>query len=132
MVSIFRTGLFSDDIGPIAKATFEVHTEVLLDAARFGDFDAMRGVLANVMCGQPGYYGTNAFQLVLDMEAIANIDAKATEDVEDEEDMLANLVNMKKEKDDTCSHNKIEFSNGIRSIPSSNPGICDDGYDIGF
>ena len=41
MVPIFRSGILSDDIGPIAKATFEVHTEVLLDAARHADFDHM-------------------------------------------------------------------------------------------
>lgn len=70
MVAIFRTGLFSDNIGPVAKATFEVNTEVLLDASRYGELDNMRGVSANVMCGQPGYYGTNMFQLVLDMDKL--------------------------------------------------------------
>ena len=131
MVSIFRTGLFSDDIGPIAKATFEVHTEVLLDAARFGDFDSMRGVSANVMCGQPGYYGTNAFQLVLDMEAMASIEANDTQN--EEEDILDAIIGMGKEKgEDGCSRKNVEFSNNVKSIPKTNPGICDDGYDIGF
>lgn len=131
MVSIFRTGLFSDDIGPIAKATFEVHTEVLLDAARFGDFDSMRGVSANVMCGQPGYYGTNAFQLVLDMEAMASIEANDTQN--EEEDILETIIGMGKEKgEDSCSRKNVEFSNNVKSIPKTNPGICDDGYDIGF
>jgi DNA-directed RNA polymerase beta' subunit len=131
MVSIFRTGLFSDDIGPIAKATFEVHTEVLLDAARFGDFDSMRGVSANVMCGQPGYYGTNAFQLVLDMEAMASIEANDAQN--EEEDILDTIIGMGKETaEDSCSRKKVEFSNNIKSIPKTNPGICDDGYDIGF
>ena len=44
MVAIFRSGLHNDNIGPIAKATFEVHTEILLQAARHADFDEMRGV----------------------------------------------------------------------------------------
>jgi len=131
MVSIFRTGLFSDDIGPIAKATFEVHTEVLLDAARFGDFDSMRGVSANVMCGQPGYYGTNAFQLVLDMEAMASVEAVDAEN--EEEDILDAIIGMGKEKGgDSCSRKTVEFSNNVKQIPNTNPGICDDGYDIGF
>ena len=68
LVSIFRTGILNDDIGPIAKSTFEVHTEVLLDAARHAEFDHMKGVSANVMCGQNGYYGTSAFQLTLDLK----------------------------------------------------------------
>jgi DNA-directed RNA polymerase II subunit RPB1 len=131
MVSIFRTGLFSDDIGPIAKATFEVHTEVLLDAARFGDFDSMRGVSANVMCGQPGYYGTNSFQLVLDMEAMATLDANEV-DVGEPDDVIEQLMEMDKEKNDACSRKKVELPNNINAIPNTNPGICNDGYDIGF
>jgi DNA-directed RNA polymerase II subunit RPB1 len=123
--------LFSDDIGPIAKATFEVHTEVLLDAARFGDFDSMRGVSANVMCGQPGYYGTNAFQLVLDMEAMASLEANEAPNEED--DVLETIIHMGKEKGgDHCSRKSVEFSNNVKTIPKTNPGICDDGYDIGF
>ena len=47
MVPIFRSGLLSDNVGPISKATFEVHTEVLLNASRHGEFDHMRGVSAN-------------------------------------------------------------------------------------
>ena len=42
MVSIFRSGILNDDIGPISKSTFEVHTEVLLNASRHGEFDDMR------------------------------------------------------------------------------------------
>ena len=54
----FRSGLLNDDIGPIAKATFEVHTEVLLTASRHAQFDHMRGVSSSVLCGQYGNYGT--------------------------------------------------------------------------
>jgi DNA-directed RNA polymerase II subunit RPB1 len=54
MVSIFRSGILNDDIGPISKSTFEVHTEVLLNASRHADFDHMRGVSANIMMGQTG------------------------------------------------------------------------------
>ena len=75
MVAIFRSGLLSDNVGPIAKATFEVQTEVFLDAARHGEFDHMRGVSANIMCGQHGCYGTSAFQIVLDMKAMQELDS---------------------------------------------------------
>ena len=66
MVPIFRSGLLNDDVGPIAKSTFEVHTDVLLKAARHAEFDHMRGISANIMTGQYGCYGTNAFQLIID------------------------------------------------------------------
>jgi DNA-directed RNA polymerase II subunit RPB1 len=148
MVAIFRTGLFSDDIGPIAKATFEVHTEVLLDAARFGEADNMRGVSANVMCGQPGYYGTNAFQLTLDMDAIARMEAedlaglgrrrhgrpKADDhgvrqaDAEDQHTTINNNnVNQSVTKSDIVIHNHV------RAIAVDDTGMCeDDGYNAGF
>ena len=44
MVSIFRHGINKDNIGPIAKASFEETTEMFLQAARHGELDEMRGV----------------------------------------------------------------------------------------
>ena len=66
MVSVFRHGINKDDIGPIAKASFEETTEMFLQAAKFGELDEMRGVSANVMCGQEGYFGTSCFQTYID------------------------------------------------------------------
>ena len=66
LVSIFRHGINKDNIGPIAKASFEETTEMFLQAARHGELDTMRGVSANVMCGQEGYYGTSSFQVYVD------------------------------------------------------------------
>jgi DNA-directed RNA polymerase II subunit RPB1 len=66
MVSIFRHGINKDDIGPIAKASFEETTEMFLQAAKHGTLDNMRGVSANVMCGQEGLYGTSCFQVYID------------------------------------------------------------------
>jgi DNA-directed RNA polymerase II subunit RPB1 len=68
MISIFRFGINQDNIGPIAKASFEETPKMLLDAARHAELDNMRGVSANVMCGQEGYYGTSAFQTLFDAE----------------------------------------------------------------
>jgi len=66
LISIFRHGINNDDVGPIAKASFEETPEMFLQAARHGEMDNMRGISANVMCGQEGYYGTSAFQVLLD------------------------------------------------------------------
>ena len=68
MVSIFRHGINNDDIGPIAKASFEETPEMFLKAARHAELDNMRGVSANVMCGQEGYYGTSAFKTILNIK----------------------------------------------------------------
>jgi DNA-directed RNA polymerase II subunit RPB1 len=72
MVSIFRHGINNDDIGPIAKASFEQTTEMFLNAARHGELDEMRGVSANVMCGQEGYYGTASFTVYLNTVKMMN------------------------------------------------------------
>jgi DNA-directed RNA polymerase II subunit RPB1 len=73
MTSIFRHGINSDDIGPIAKASFEETPEMFLRAARHAELDPMRGVSANVMCGQEGNFGTAAFQLMLDMDKMREV-----------------------------------------------------------
>ena len=72
MVAVYRSGFLKDNIGPIAKATFEMHTEMFLNAARHGHLDNMRGVSANIMCGQYGYFGTGAFNVLLDLDAMEN------------------------------------------------------------
>lgn len=53
MVAVYRSGLLNDDIGVIAKASFETHTEMLLNGAKHGLLDNLKGVSANVMTGQP-------------------------------------------------------------------------------
>ena len=54
LVSMFRHGINNDNIGPIAKASFEETPEMFLKAARHAELDTMRGVSANVMVGQEG------------------------------------------------------------------------------
>jgi len=73
IVSVFRHGINNDDIGPIAKASFEETPEMFLKAARHGELDLMKGVSANVMVGQEGYYGTSAFQVFLDMSEMSKL-----------------------------------------------------------
>ena len=73
MVSVFRHGINNDNIGPIAKASFEETPEMFLKAARHAELDPMRGVSANVMCGQEGYFGTSAFQVVLDIDKFSEL-----------------------------------------------------------
>ncbi len=72
-VSVVRHGINKDDIGPIAKASFEETPDMFLKAALTGELDMMRGISANIMCGQQGLYGTNAFQVVLDMDKMKTL-----------------------------------------------------------
>ena len=132
MVSIFRSGLLNDNVGPIAKATFEVHTEVFLDAARHAEFDHMKGVSANIMCGQQGDYGTNAFQVVLDMKSYESLKGAAHQRRDVNREIEEGLVTP---ADDTTCGPRMEIQNNIASIrrTTDHAAAClDDGYDIGF
>tara|TARA_B100001175_G_scaffold317914_1_gene337504 strand:- start:1198 stop:5715 length:4518 start_codon:yes stop_codon:yes gene_type:complete len=128
MVSIFRHGINNDDIGPIAKASFEETPEMFLRAARHGELDIMRGVSANIMCGQEGYYGTSSFKLLLDIDKMIEI-KPSEEELEEEEDLLKQL-----ELDnhvDECATNKLEIESMVSNIKALNMGKSDD-YDINF
>jgi len=127
MVAIFRSGLHNDNIGPIAKATFEVHTEILLQAARHADFDEMRGVSANVMCGQFGYYGTGAFNVILDMKEMAKQEAKEATVRRDDQDIESGFS---QKEDFGCAN--LQIQNNITAIHQENEGVCQDQYDMGF
>jgi DNA-directed RNA polymerase II subunit RPB1 len=131
MVSIFRSGILNDDIGPIAKGTFEVHTEVFLNAARHADFDHMRGVSANVMMGQVGYYGTNAFNLVLDMKETEKL-ADAQVDISNTSNEIEKMFKLGENKNDVCSKSSIFISNNISNIKQGEIKVCDDDYNMGF
>jgi DNA-directed RNA polymerase II subunit RPB1 len=132
MVSIFRSGILNDDIGPISKSTFEVHTEVLLDASRHAEFDHMRGVSANVMMGQMGVFGTGSFQLILDIDQMKNMDDVEV-DMKNTNQEIDRMFGGLEDRTDTCSKNKIEIRNNFTAIKPSDMGGCeDDGYDVGF
>ena len=136
MVSIFRSGILNDDIGPISKSTFEVHTEVLLNAARHAEFDHMRGVSATVMLGQHGYFGTNAFGVVLDMKEMETLEAtiveKGSSNVDEQIEKLFSFKDAEMAADEACSKTKIEIKNNIENIKRENTDFCDDDYNMGF
>ena len=119
MVSIFRHGINNDDIGPIAKASFEETPEMFLKAARHAELDIMKGVSANIMCGQQGYYGTNAFKVLTDIELIS----KTLSDKKHKKDEEYTIEEELKQKDDDfCNISNIEIQSAIDSIKKVNIG----------
>ena len=131
MVSIFRSGILNDDIGPISKSTFEVHTEVLLNASRHADFDHMRGVSANVMMGQMGVFGTGCFKLILDMDKMKKLNDTDVDmrNIDNEIEKEFGLID---DKTDTCSKPNIEIQNNITNLKYSETNQTEDDYDLGF
>ncbi len=84
MMSVCRHGVNKDNIGPIAKASFEETPEMFFRAAIHGELDNMRGVSANVMTGQEGYYGTASFGLLLDLDKLNGMEVKKSSVLQDE------------------------------------------------
>jgi DNA-directed RNA polymerase II subunit RPB1 len=121
MISIFRHGINNDDIGPIAKASFEETPEMFLKAARHAELDIMRGVSSNVMCGQEGYYGTNSFQIYLNLNEITS---KSREQpvVEEDIDLQLNID----DTNDPCKTSNIIIENTSINIKKEELG--DDDY----
>ena len=125
MVSIFRHGINNDDIGPIAKASFEETPEMFLRAARHAELDLMTGVSSNIMCGQEGYFGTGSFQVMLDINKM-----KGNKSLEQNVDIQAMMQG--ENPSDPCSLQNIQISNTAEFITGKDTGDIDDEYDPGF
>ena len=131
MISIFRHGINSDHIGPIAKASFEETPEMFLRAARHAELDPMRGVSSNVMCGQEGYFGTNGFKIVLDIDEMSKLKPyDYEEDTADQEidDMFGDI----EDSNDPCSRSNVVIKNNVGAINEKDTGVIDTEYDPGF
>ena len=132
MVSIFRSGILNDNIGPISKSTFEVHTEVLLTASRHAEFDHMRGVSANIMTGQHGNFGTGSCGIVLDLEKMRSLENEDYEKNEDEKE-IEKVFGEAEDAENMYSKSNIEIINNISTIRNTDVTDCvDDGYEMEF
>ena len=127
MVSVFRHGINNDDIGPIAKASFEETPEMFLRAARHAELDPMTGVSANVMCGQEGYFGTGYFQLMLDINQMSQFGAKTLKKTKD----IGTLLGIQTTTG-PCSVQSITISDNASLIKGTDMGKVDDDYNPGF
>ena len=135
LISICRHGINNDDIGPIAKASFEETPEMFLKAARHSELDTMRGVSANIMCGQEGFFGTSCFQVILDIKEMQKLTvAMPSSEIENEEEFIDKFFENTNVEDDACDISKLEIRNNVVNIKSKNMGFGtqDADYDPGF
>ena len=130
MISIFRHGINNDNIGPIAKASFEETPEMFLRAARHGELDTMHGVSANIMCGQEGTFGTNSFQVFLDMSEMQKLDEAVDFDTMTDEERV-NKMYVKDNITDGCSTSNLSIYNSASNVKVSDMG-GDTDYNPGF
>jgi len=132
MISIFRHGINNDNIGPVAKASFEETPEMFLKAARHAELDTMRGVSANVMVGQEGLYGTAAFQVILDMEEMSKLEEFVSYEQPDTEGAIEKMFGGLENPEEPCSTNNLVIQNNVTTIKSADLGTVDNNYNPGF
>ena len=126
MVSVFRHGINNDDIGPIAKASFEETPEMFLRAARHAELDLMTGVSSNIMCGQEGYYGTGSFNIMLNIDEVRKMDNAQLE----EKINISEFLQV--DNDDVCSKQNIVMNTSTEYISGKYSGDVSTQYDLDF
>ena len=131
MISIFRHGINNDNIGPIAKASFEETPEMFLKAAKHAELDTMKGISANVMMGQQGFYGTSVFQVVLDLEEMMKLEESMKYEQTEDEKIIEEAFGEIEEPNDSCSTKNLTVQNNVVSIKFSDMG-GDNDYNPGF
>ena len=102
LMSIDRFGINRNNIGPLAKCSFEETTDQLFKASIFGEVDNLSGVSSNIMMGQIPKCGTGDSEIIIDETKLLNIPG----DEEYELDDLDQWV-----KSDYCTENVgIEYN----------------------
>jgi DNA-directed RNA polymerase II subunit RPB1 len=129
MISIFRHGINNDDTGPIAKASFEETPQIFLKAARHAELDILKGISANVMCGQEGFFGTSSFQVLLDIEEMKKLEKVADYEQVDAEKEIENIIGKSEDPRSTCSTNNLTIKNNVVNIKTEDLGDSN-GYNL--
>lgn len=112
LMSIDRYGINKNDIGPLAKASFEETGKIMLKASMFGEVDPVTGVSANIMVGQTIRGGTAFSQVLLDEAAMIQL-YKDTEIDEDEQEETANIIDLLEEGtrlNDPCATSNFQMN----------------------
>jgi DNA-directed RNA polymerase beta' subunit/intein/homing endonuclease len=81
LMSVDRYGINKNDIGPLAKMSFEQTEDIALRAAQFGERDPVQGVSAKVMLGAPIRAGTAFTDLLFDEQAAVKLAQSTPEQV---------------------------------------------------
>jgi DNA-directed RNA polymerase II subunit RPB1 len=119
IMSISRHGIKKENIGPLAKASFEETTDQLLEASLFGAFDNLKGVSSNIMVGQIPVCGTGDSTVLLDEDLL-----NTQEPIPEERDVD---INQYFESSEFCEAGDIKFSLGD---VNANDGEYDDYPDV--
>jgi DNA-directed RNA polymerase II subunit RPB1 len=105
---------------------------MFLKAARHAELDTLRGISANVMCGQEGYFGTSAFQVILDIEEMQKLEETSEYIPVDKDDEIEKFFDKVENSKDICSITDLSIQNNVISIKPIDMGIDNSGYNPGF
>ena len=115
-MKVDRYGINKNDIGPLAKASFEETEKILLNAALFGEIDPITGVSANIMTGQPIRAGTSFTHILLNEDALGRLlqGLPPTEEGEEEEgeDLTQSMINSEifEDANDACATTQLRMN----------------------
>lgn len=125
--SIFRHGINNDDIGALAKASFEETPKMFLEAAQHGELDPMSGVSANVMCGQEAGFGTGLFDIVIDTNRMIQHESNEFKKKKELDELFDT-----EDPNDPCAISNITINHHADLIQPKQLGQIEEDYDAGF
>ena len=106
LVSVDRFGMNKHDNGVLAKSSFEETSKILFNAAVSAEFDAMKGVSANIMFGQKPPCGTGMVDILLDETRLPDGEEELYVDYRDQ--VRIRIEEGKKEEEDTGGDCMVE------------------------
>ena len=118
LMSIDRYGINKNDIGTLAKASFEETEKILLKAALFGEVDPVTGVSANIMMGQPIRGGTAFSEILLDDQMMAKLLETVQIHEEEEEEFTELPVETELDLNKACSNTRFKMNMLMPSVKS--------------
>tara|TARA_B100001059_G_C17823437_1_gene579804 strand:- start:856 stop:3186 length:2331 start_codon:yes stop_codon:yes gene_type:complete len=115
LTPINSQGVSKNNIGPLAKSTFENTTSQFIKAGIFGEKDNLKGVSSNIMMGQTIKSGTGFTELLFDedklIESLTELDYEQNDYIETIDDNIDTLLNESDPlMDDYCNDDNFKFS----------------------
>jgi len=141
-IPVSRHGIINGDVdanehyiaSPISKASFETTASVLQQSARHGLLDPMTGISANVMCGQEGNFGTNSFQLLVDLPMLkqqlqghsgTDLDTNTDATHKTTQEQIHEMFQLEQGE---CAKDNLRIHNQVEHIPIENLGEIPSNY----
>jgi len=79
MEAIGRHGISGRKVSVLARAAFEITTNIMLKSAITGEVDHLNGVAENIIVGNPVALGTGAVEVIFDHSKLSQIDLECVE-----------------------------------------------------